>query len=92
MTAQERRTKRAIFEYENSYYNDIHDAYVKPSTAKLMAWEHCKRLERDYKGWGLAVVSKNTSVFTAGFLFEDKNTGVVKFMYITPSYNTVIDY
>ena len=45
-----------------------------------------------YEGWGLKVLSYNTFMFTAAFLFEDKETGVIQMMYITPNYDIAVDY
>lgn len=45
-----------------------------------------------YNGWGLKVLSYNTFMFTAGFLFENKETGVIQMMYITPNYDVAVDY
>ena len=71
---------------------NLWQAYDRPSQAKENAWNYCETLQAKYNGFGLEVITKNTCVFTAGFLFEDPETGVLKFMHITPSYDTIIDY
>lgn len=69
----------------------IYDVYASYSQNKLRAWYYCKDLCAKYEGWGLKVISHNTFIFTAGFYFIDKDTGVLRFMYITPTYDTPID-
>ena len=69
----------------------IYDVYSSYSYKKLRAWDYCKDLCARHEGWGLKVISHNTFIFTAGFYFTDKDTGVLRFMYITPSYDTPID-
>lgn len=79
--------------YENFLRSDMEtlwDAYAKPSTRKEAAWEYCKNLCAKYEGYGLRVISKNTFMFTAGFLFLS-TSGKEKFMYITPNYDRVCD-
>lgn len=76
--------------YLRSEKYSLSDAYDRPSTRKEAAWEYCRNLCAQYEGWGLKVISKNTFIFTAGFLFLS-TSGKEKFMYITPSYNHVCD-
>jgi hypothetical protein len=44
-----------------------------------------------FNGWNLCVISKNTNIFTAGFQFIGAETGIMKFMYITPLYEVVVN-
>ena len=89
---QERQARKALETYENGkVYSSIWNAYNKPSSAKESAWEYCRMLCTRKNGWGLSVIGKNTCIFTAGFRFTDQETGVEKFMYITPSYDVEID-
>lgn len=69
----------------------LDNAYGTHSYNKDRAWIYCENLQAQYNGWGLKVISYNTFIFTAGFYFTDKDTGVLRFMYITPSYDTPID-
>lgn len=63
----------------------LEDCYARYSTAKSHAWDYCVNLMMKFDGWGLKVVSYNGWVFTAGFEYADPETGVISFMYITPS-------
>ena len=69
----------------------LDEAYSSHSYNKDRAWRYCENLQAQYEGWGLKVISHNTFIFTAGFYFIDKDTGVLRFMYITPTYDTPID-
>lgn len=91
MKNQERTAIQNYNNWKRSAYENIWQAYEKPSYNKEKAWSYCKELCRRYAGFGLKVISKNTFVFTAGFEFVDLETGVLRFMYITPSYNTAVD-
>ncbi len=68
--------------------HSIYEAYGRPSDRKEAAWEHCQRLCREHSGRGLKVISKNTSFFTAGFVYEEE--GQPMFMYITANYNVCV--
>ena len=61
------------------------DAYGSYSSAKASAWKHCEEKRDDYDGWGLKVLSHNTYMFTAGFEFENPETGAIALYIITPS-------
>lgn len=92
MTANERRAAENIDTYNRSNSYDLYDVYGTFSRAKVNAWNYCRRICYENNGSGLKVINHNTFIFTAGFTFTDPETGVIKFMYITPSYNTVVDY
>lgn len=92
MTASERRAKTKIPEYEKSYYTSLDDCYERYSHAKARAWNYCEELCKNHDGWGLRIISYNMSIFTAGFQFNDPETHVRMFMYITPSYDTAVEY
>lgn len=92
MTRSESTAKNNIKFWEKSEMYNLRDAYGSFSSKKEKAWDYCKELFYKYDGWGLKIVSKNTFIFTAGFAFIDKDTGVVKYMHITPSSDTVVDY
>lgn len=91
-TYEVKMAKGSIDRYNNSTYTSLNDVYAKHSEKKSNAWEYCRRLMATLNGYGLKVLSYNTFMFTAGFLFTDESTGVVKFMYITPSYDCAVDY
>lgn len=92
-TSYQRRTARNnINRYNYSTDYRLEDVYGRYSSAKARAWNYCVELMKKYNGYGLKVLSSNTFMFTAGFLFEDKETGAVQFMFITPSYDCVVDY
>lgn len=83
---------KANYEYwKRSEWDELWKAYGSASTAKYRAWERCKQLMYELGGHGLRVISKNSFIFTAGFTFADPDTGVEKFMYITPSYDTAVE-
>lgn len=89
---QKRMALSALHHY---YYNtawtyaDLYAAYANPSQAKRRAWEYCKQLCYDLGGEGLKVLSKNTFMFTAGFMYTDDD-GREMFMYISPNYNAAV--
>lgn len=92
-TNYQRRTATAnINRYNNSTDYSLGDVYGRYSAAKAQAWNYCVELMKKYDGYGLKVLSSNTFMFTAGFLFVDKDTGVIQFMFITPNYDCIVDY
>ena len=89
----ERNAKANIARWESSYMYSLHDAYGRFSDAKARAWEYCRDKLTEKNGRGLKVISRNTNIFTAGFVFMDyEDNNKVKFYYITPSYDVVVDY
>lgn len=79
-------------QYRRSSMDELYKAYGKCSYAKQQAWENCKRLCHEYGGWGLKVIGKNCHFFSAGFLFTDEETGVVRIMKITAYGHEAYDY
>lgn len=75
--------------YENSRDYSLDSCYGSYSQAKARAWDYCTNLYQKHNGNGLKVISHNGFIFTAGFTFEDPETGVMKMMYITPSYDKI---
>ena len=92
MTRSELTAKSNIKAWERSDMTSLFDAYGRFSSKKSQAWEYCKELCYQYHGENLKIVSHNSFIFTAGFIYSDKDTGVVKYMHITPSSNTSVDY
>ena len=79
-------------QYRVSNMDELYKAYGRASQAKWNAWENCKRLCHEYNGWGLKVIGKNCHFFSAGFLFTDEETGVVRIMKITAYGHEAYDY
>lgn len=84
--------KANIQKYESSTARTLKDVYKSFSEAKRYAYDYCVELMKQYNGFNFRIISANTFIFTVGFLFADPETGVVKFMYITPTHETVVDY
>lgn len=91
MTKKEQTMIYNFRQYEKSTMESIYKAYKTPSVRKQRFWEHLKEMCFMLGGHDLKVVSKNSQIFTAGFVFPDKETGVLKYMHITPTTQTVID-
>lgn len=88
-TKTEMRTMfRAFEKYRNklktSNLQCINDFYKSPSQAKLDAWEYCRELKNKYNGINLTVISGNSHLFTAGFMFVKDN---FYFVYTTKSHD-----
>lgn len=79
--------------YAAAYMTTLREAYPSGfSIAKEKAFDYCENLRREKGGYGLAIVSKNTFVFCAAFLYEDDATGETMLCYITPSHNYATKY
>lgn len=91
MTTRERSALSRYEDYNRSYAYDLSDVYGRYSKAKAQAWRYCENLMVKHDGWGLRVISHNTSMFTAGFLFRDPDTDALKFMYITKTSDTAVE-
>lgn len=74
--------KRFCINYTKYGCRDILQAYKKPSKAKITAWKHCVHIADIHNGKYLSTVSRNTFIFTVGFLYKDND---YIFMYIIPS-------
>jgi len=86
---QKRVARGNINKYKVSKLYSLEHAYKCPSARKENAWRYCVNLMHDKCGRGLKILSYNTFMFTAGFLFKDTN-GVWNMMYITPNYDIAI--
>lgn len=91
MTTREHIALSRYTDYIYSNATNLSDVYGRYSTAKARAWNYCKDLMRQHEGWGLRIISHNTRMFTAGFLFTDPETGVLMFMYITKTYDVSVE-
>ena len=80
--------KAKMREYYRAYVGngvrDLDDVYGRYSTAKKRAWRDCERRCAEKDGYCLSVISHNTNVFTAGFMYEGEAGKM--FYVITPSY------
>lgn len=65
-------------------------AYEKPSASKERAYDYCLEKFRLYNGEGFKIISYNTFIFTAGFIFTDVKTDEQMFYYITPNYDIIV--
>lgn len=92
MTRNEKVAKANISAYDKSEMFRIEDAYKTPSPAKHSAFFDILYEMVNNAGWGLKVITYNTFMFTCGYLFADKETGVIKFKYFTPNHTTIVDY
>ena len=88
---QERTARNHLEQYIRSNATSLDDVYGRYSRAKVNAWNYCIDLCIRLNGHNLKIVSFNQNIFTAGFIFADKETGVLKFMYITPNYDIEIE-
>ena len=75
--------------YLSSNMTSLSDCYKSFSARKKSAWNYCLGLMADLDGNNLKVVSYNVNIFTAGFLFIDKD-GEPCYMHVTPSYDQAI--
>lgn len=84
MAISKERMRAYYREYVGNGVRDLDDVYGRYSTAKYRAWRDCERRCAERKGYCLSVITHNTNVFTAGFMY-DGNPGKM-FYVITPSY------
>lgn len=91
------KTKRAksirwYFEHVNK--GGIYDAYVKPSYAKVRAYDDCMAMVREYKGFAEKITGYNSCTFSFQFTFyhEDRKTGDVTqyIAHITKDHNYLL--
>jgi len=84
--------KAIIEQYKKSNFIHLWDCYDRYSHAKERAFDYCRQLMFKYEGFDLRIIGFNCMQFSAGFQFVDKETGALKFMYITKAYDRVFDY
>ena len=73
-------------------YNDIFDAYDRPSQAKIEIWNDWERWARE-QGFSVWIESRNCFMFTIGFVGYIHETDETITEYrgiITPSHNKVV--
>lgn len=88
---KERQARKRYNAWERSEDYALEFVYNSFSTRKARAWRYCQEKQAELNGYGLKVISHNTSIFTAGFEYYDEKTQTVKFYYITPSYDCAVD-
>lgn len=67
-------------------YNDIYKAYKKPSVKKITAWNYCRRLCEELKGFDICIPAAGNHTFSVAFKFNDDKTGQLGYAYITRDY------
>ena len=75
-----RNTKKAqdiIARFCSSNFYNLEYCYKSCSNAKRNAYEWCKIKCAEMNGWRFRIISFNTMSFTCGWLYEDKETGVI---------------
>lgn len=82
-----RIAKAHVEAWSNSLDTQLWHVYKSHSIYKEQAFEYCKQLMYDLKGYGLRILSANTTAFTVGFMFFDPETGDEMFAYITKDYD-----
>ena len=75
--------------YLSSNMTSLSDAYKSFRARKKSAWNYCVGLMAELEGNNLKVITYTGYIFTAGFLFIDKD-GDPCYMHITPSYDQAI--
>lgn len=82
--------RRALNEYLRSDIDDIYDAYVKPSTQKVKAWNFIKKqYERNNMIMDAKVINHNSQFFSMGAIIE--KDGRKYFIYDTKDYHRCLD-
>ena len=87
-----KRAKQITEQYERATATRLSDVYGRCSEAKKRAFNYCNMLMQEYNGNDMKILSHNTFVFTAAFLFEDRETGAANIMLITPSRNEAVEW
>jgi len=75
----------AYARYNNSKMDTIYKAYKKPSARKVRVWHHWMEACAMLNGRNMKVIGKNCNMFSLGFEYPDPKTGVLNFMYVTPT-------
>jgi len=80
--------KSKYHQYRVSDMYSLYDKYKQPSDAKLLAYDYCADLCRDFNGRCLKVVGGNSMQFSAGFVGEID--GEEAYFHITKAYDRYI--
>ena len=78
--------------YDHSDLYELEDCYRSYSIFKSRAYREIRDEMHSKGGQELRIISHNVNVFTCGYTYQDRETGVLKFVYHTPSYRVEIDY
>lgn len=87
MSEQRKARIAAEYAYNNRRwtYDDLWDAYERPSMDKVRAWRHCLDLCASLGGYDILIASRNTFSFSVVFAFDDDD-GRMCYAYITRDY------
>ena len=75
-----RNNKKAKAFKENYLYSNdfsLFHVYKNPSRSKMCAYEDFRAKCVEMRGWGFKILSFNKMSFTCGWLYQDKETGVI---------------
>ena len=92
---RDRNTKKGqglIERFYNSEFDTLEDCYNSCSDAKRIAYYNCLYKCSDMDGWRFRIISFNTMSFTCGWLYEDKETGVIMLNVETYRNTYIIEY
>jgi len=85
--AKIRDGKQLLAMHNRSVYESIWQAYKEPSRAKEQAWLLCKALCDEYRGRSLKVLGRGTYTFSAAFLYDNNESGLLRIVYITKDHD-----
>ena len=91
MKKDERIAKAHYADYLKSNNYFLWDVYGRFSRAKERAYDYYRNKMIEMGGRDLRILSANSQSFTLGFEFVDKETGVLKFAYVTKDYFRTCD-
>ena len=75
-----RNTKKAkyiINRFNASCFDTLEECYKSYSKHKFRAFQACVTKSFEMDGWRFRIMSYNSQTFTCGWLYEDKETGVI---------------
>ena len=73
-----------VTSYNRASALSVCGAYKHPSDAKIRAEKDILRKMAERKGWGYKIISRTCQFFTAGYLFENPDTGAITLCIHTP--------
>lgn len=73
--------------YTNTCHYSLSDCYKSYSYKKAVAEVRCRSKMYSMGGWGFNIFSFNSTTFTCGWLYEDKETGVTM-LNVETAYNS----